>query len=148
MRGDRFVTDPNFATMLAEITSRGLLYLDPATHAPLLSRSGLQAPTLPDPGRIDFVREADAIIDESQNDEPLRDDDIRQNLTALEQRASLDRPPIGIAVNLNPRLVGILHDWAKGLPARGVTLVPLTATPPMPPPLPPPLNPDANQAKQ
>jgi hypothetical protein len=148
MRGDRFVTDPNFAAMLAEITSRGLLYLDPATHAPVLSRAGLQPPALPDPGRIDFVRKADAIIDESQNDEPLRDDDIRQNLTALEKRASLDRPPIGIAVNLNPRLVGILHDWANGLPARGVALVPLSATPPMPPPLPVVLNPDPNQARQ
>jgi polysaccharide deacetylase 2 family uncharacterized protein YibQ len=139
MRGDRFVTDPDFAGMLAEITSRGLLYLDPATHAPVLSRA------LPEPGHIDFVRAADAIIDAAQNGEPLRDEDIRQNLTALEKRASLERPPIGIAINLNPRLVGILHDWAKGLPSRGVALVPVSATPPMPPPAA--LNLDPNQAK-
>jgi polysaccharide deacetylase 2 family uncharacterized protein YibQ len=139
MRGDRFVTDPDFAGMLAEITSRGLLYLDPATHAPVLSRA------LPEPGHIDFVRAADAIIDAAQNGEPLRDEDIRQNLTALEKRASLERPPIGIAINLNPRLVGILHDWAKGLPSRGVALVPVSATPPMPPPAA--LNHDPNQAK-
>ena len=33
--------------------------------------------------------------------------------------------------------IDIIHDWAKGLPAKGVTLVPLTATPKMQPPGPP-----------
>jgi len=138
MRGDRFAADPYFTTMLVEITHRGLMYLDPLTHAPSLYPAGLDAPDLPEPGRIDLVRKADIIIDESVSyDEPLKDDEIRRNLDDLARRADLTNPPIGVAVNLNPRLIEIIHDWAKGLPAKGVTLVPLTATPKMQPPGPP-----------
>ncbi len=138
MRGDRFAADPYFTSMLVEITRRGLLYLDPLTHAPTLYPAGLDAPDLPEPGRIDLVRKADLIMDESVSyDEPLKDDEIRRNLDDLARRADPNNPPIGVAVNLNPRLIDIIHDWARGLPAKGVTLVPLTATPKMQPPGPP-----------
>lgn len=137
MRGDRFAQSNNFTGTLVEITKRGLFYLDPLTKTPVLYPPGTNPPELATPGNIDFVRKTAIVVDEQvQYDEPLGEAQIRKNLDTLTALASPDQPPIGLALNLTPKLIDILHDWANSLPARGITLVPLSATPKMPPPSP------------
>jgi polysaccharide deacetylase 2 family uncharacterized protein YibQ len=138
MRGDQFVSDPYFTSVLEEVTKRGLLYLDPRTGSKFVTSTTLELPELPTPGRTEMLRRTDILIDESPDYiEPLNEADIRKNLQDLERRASPDHPPIGVALNLNPILIDIIQQWANGLRARGVSLVPLTDTPQIPPPGPP-----------
>jgi polysaccharide deacetylase 2 family uncharacterized protein YibQ len=145
MRGDRFAQTPQFTNLLVDVTKRGLMYLDPHTGTTVLYPAEIKSPELPTPGNIDLVRKTEIVVDEQvQYDEPLSDDQIRHNLDTLAGLASPDQPPIGLAVNLTPNLVSIIHDWANTLPAKGVTIMPLSATPKMPPPPPPDVIPDPN----
>jgi len=137
MRGERYAQSSTFTNMLVEVTKRGLLYLDPLTKTPALYPPGTNPPTLLEPGNIDLVRKTAIVLDEQvQYDEVLSEDQIRKNLDTLTGLASPDQPPIGLALNLNAKLIDIIHEWANTLPARGITLVPLSATPKMPPPSP------------
>jgi polysaccharide deacetylase 2 family uncharacterized protein YibQ len=138
MRGERYAESPAFKNMLVEITKRGLLYLDPYTRTPALTPVTNASPELPVPGNIDLVRKMvlPPLDEPAPSGEPADEDQIRQNLDRLTGYASPDQPPIGLALNLNPKLIEIIRDWANTLPAKGVTLVPLSATPKMPPPPP------------
>jgi hypothetical protein len=125
--GERFAqTGQGFADLLAEMSKRGLLYVDPRTGAPALATaSGTN------------VRVVDMVIDQSPNaDATVTADMIDQRLAALERLATVRGSAIGLAGPPKPILLERIAVWAHALAAHGVTLVPVSATPgpPAPPP--------------
>jgi polysaccharide deacetylase 2 family uncharacterized protein YibQ len=127
MLGERFAqTGQGFADLLAEMSKRGLLYLDTRTGAPALAA-----------GAGPNVRVADMVVDQSpSSDTPATAEVIDQRLAALEHLALVRGSAIGIAGPPKPVLLERVAVWAHGLAARGVTLAPLTAIagPAAPPP--------------
>ena len=110
MRGERFSDLPGaFDPVLDEIGRRGLLYVD--------ARSG-RAPDRPGlPARAISV-----VLD----DPPARAE-IEAKLVALERVARERGTAIGLAGPVRPVTVERIAAWAKTLPARGLTLVPVSS---------------------
>lgn len=119
LMGERFAqAGLGFTDMLADIGKRGLLYLDPRTGAPAL----VTAPA--------HLRIADVVIDAPAGpDQPAPADLIDRRLALLTQIAAERGAAIGLAGPPKPVLLERLAVWVHALPARGLTLSPLTAMP-------------------
>ncbi len=109
LMGERLAQTPDAFAMVAEqLVARGLLYVDPrpggALPAPLVGRS------------------ADLVLDE-----PAGAAEIDAKLAQLEQVARERGSALGVAGPPRPVTVQHLAAWARGLAARGVALVPITA---------------------
>ncbi|MFZ3034993.1 MAG: divergent polysaccharide deacetylase family protein [Parvibaculum sp.] len=115
-QGARFVTDQSaLSPILSALKSRGLMYVDNgATSRSLVSRLApeVNLPFTTGVGNIDLIRSNDMIAD---------------SFTALEKSARAKGPAIGIASGF-PITVDAIADWAKTIGARGITLVPVSAT--------------------
>jgi hypothetical protein len=120
LMGERFAASPQMPAVLAELASRGLLYIAPS---PLPTLAG--AATTATPGQ----RTADVVLD----DPPVAAD-IGKRLAQLEQIAHDRGTALGVAGRPDPVTVGQLAAWAASLGARGLVLVPVSAlVPPLPP---------------
>lgn len=119
MMGERFAqAGLGFTDMLGDIGRRGLLYLDPRTGAPALAA----APA--------YLRIADVVIDAPAGpDQPAPADLIDRRLGLLVQIAAERGSAIGLAGPPKPVLLERLAVWVNALPARGLTLAPLSAMP-------------------
>ncbi len=119
MGGERFAESrQSFQDMLAAISARGLLYLDP--------RPGAALPG--DGSAMPYV--ASVVVDrESGPESPADAQTIDRNLAALEQIAARRGAAIGVAGPPTPVLLDRVAVWAHGLAARGLVLAPLTALP-------------------
>lgn len=111
MRGERFAEQSSsLRTVLDELSSRGLLYVDP--------RPGKTVDKLADvPGRA-----VDAVIDD-----PLSRAEIEAKLLTLERAAREKGSAIGFAGPLRPVTVERIAAWARGLDDKGITLLPVSA---------------------
>ncbi len=123
LAGERFAQTQGLGDVLNEVTKRGLLYLDPRTGAP-------------DLGDVDsdLVRVATLTVDASPNGEPVTAELIDRQLGVLEHEAAVHGWAIGLAGPPKPVLLERIAVWANGLPAHGISLVPLTAIPAPPKP--------------
>jgi polysaccharide deacetylase 2 family uncharacterized protein YibQ len=122
MMGERYAQNASgFNQVLADITGRGLLYVDPRTGAPALETA--------DPTTFRVV---DMIVDQTPNpDEVVTADIIDQRLATLEHLAAVRGAAIGLAGPPKPVLLERIAVWSRGLAARGITLAPVTAIPPV-----------------
>ena len=112
--GAKFTSDRNaLAPVLAEVASRGLLYLDDGTSPRSLAGDEAAALSLP-------VARADVAIDADPSPQA-----IEAALVKLEAQARANGVAIGVAAAL-PVSVERIGRWARGLEARGVALVPLS----------------------
>lgn len=132
MTGEHFAENGlGFSEMLEEIGKRGLLYLDPRTGAPALLAVSDITP----------IAVVDTIIDQPlAAEQPITADLIDQRLATLEMQAKTRGSAIGLAGPPQPVMLDHINIWARGLAARGVTLVPLSA-------LTAPVHADADEAK-
>jgi len=123
LMGERYAqTGLGFAALLAETSKRGLIYLDPRTGAPALTDAPVGT----------YV--ADLVIDAAPNaDEPMTADLIDRRLALLAKIAAEHGSAIGLAGPPRAILLERIAVWLHSLPARGITLVPLTAIPAPPP---------------
>lgn len=109
MRGERFAQVPELIGAVQDaLRTRGLLYLDPR-------------PGSGNPARA-WGRGVDVIIDE-----PATRGEIERRLTELERLARERGSALGLAGSPAPVLVERLANWAAGLDASGLVLVPPTA---------------------
>jgi hypothetical protein len=108
--GDRGALSP----VLGEVASRGLLYLDDGTSPRSLARDQAAALSLP-------FAAADVAIDADPSPQA-----IEAALVRLEALARSNGVAIGVASAL-PASLERVGRWARGLEARGVALVPLSA---------------------
>jgi polysaccharide deacetylase 2 family uncharacterized protein YibQ len=108
-RGERFANTPGqFGTMLGELASRGLLYVDPRPGASPLARVTSRA--------------VDIVIDE-----PAVRTEIETKLARLEEIARTRGSAIGLAGVPRPVTIDRIPAWATSLPSRGLTLAPVSA---------------------
>jgi polysaccharide deacetylase 2 family uncharacterized protein YibQ len=113
--GAKFTADSRaFAPVLAELGSRGLLYLDDGSSPRSLTASLA-------PGVNLRAAQADLVIDASPTPE-----DIEIALAKLETIARRQGVAIGVATALPLSLEHITH-WADALEARGIALTPVSA---------------------
>jgi polysaccharide deacetylase 2 family uncharacterized protein YibQ len=113
--GARFTaTDAAIAPVLREIAKRGLIYLDDGTSGRSLAGQIAGANNLPF-GKADLV--IDAVPSGSE---------IARSLGKLEQQARETGLAIGIASAL-PLTIERIAQWAKTVPSRGFSLVPMSA---------------------
>ncbi len=119
MGGERFAESRQaYADVLAAVSARGLLYLDPRPGA-----------ALPDAAQTPLYV-ADLLIDpESAPESPADAQAIDRNLAALEQIAARRGAAIGLAGPPTPVLLDRIAVWSHGLAARGLVLAPLSAMP-------------------
>lgn len=111
MRGERYAEQTSsWKAMLGEIGRRGLLYIDPRTGKPSDALADV-------PGRA-----VDLVID----DPPARAE-IEAKLANLERLAREKGAVIGLAGPLRPVTIERIAAWARGLDARGIALVPVSA---------------------
>lgn len=109
MRGERFAQVPELIGAVQDVLrARGLLYLDPR-------------PGSGNPARA-WGRGVDVIIDE-----PATRGEIERRLAELERLARERGSALGLAGSPAPVLVERLANWAAGLDANGLVLVPPTA---------------------
>ena len=114
-QGGRFTADPvALAPVLREISARGLIMVDDGSSP--RSLIGSMAARM----GISSVR-GDIMIDGQPQKEA-----INQQLAKLEALARSNGSAIGIA-NGYPVAIDLVADWARGLQARGIALVPLSA---------------------
>ena len=107
LRGERYALATTlFGDMLNQLTARGLLYVDP--------RPGAKAA----PGTVTVTMVVDDPPDRAS---------IDAKLSQLEQRARDGETVLGLAGPLRPVMVERIAAWARGLDARGVALVPVSA---------------------
>lgn len=120
--GGRFLADEAaLEPVLREIGRRGLIFVEDAD--PARSRAGALA------GRAGLIAlNADVVID--RGDKPAS---VKASLAELETLARERGVAIGAASAL-PNALGEIAQWAKGLEARGIALVPLSAMALSPPP--------------
>ena len=108
MAGARFAGSEQFADITAHLGRRGLFYLDATPGAPA-------------PVGVAWV-DADLRLDD-----PPDAATIDQGLAALEQLARQKGSAIGVAGPIFPVTVRRLADWAHGLRAQGLVLVPVSS---------------------
>ena len=116
LRGERFGdSDAQMAPVLAELATRGLLYVDP--------RPGAKRP--------DYVvgRSVDVILDA-----PAVRTEIEAKLARLEQIAHDRGSAIGLAGQPLPVTVDRIAAWSNTLASRGFALLPVSAVAPIVPP--------------
>ena len=108
-RGERFAANPDaFALVPAELSKRGLLYVDPRPGAP------------PPPGVAG--RSVDLVID----DPPARAE-VEAKLSNLERLARANGSALGLAGPLRTTTIERIASWAQDLAGRGIVLVPVSA---------------------
>ncbi len=115
MGGKFTASEPALNPVLRELSGRGLVYLDDGTSARSLVPGLAQTFRLP-------VAKADAVIDISPKGSA-----IDEQLAKLEAAARKKGIAIGAASSL-PVTIDRLAAWAKGLEAKGIQLVPVSAT--------------------
>ncbi|RAI60994.1 divergent polysaccharide deacetylase family protein [Roseicella frigidaeris] len=110
MRGERFaqLTD-SLGTLQANLTGRGLLYIDPRPGA-------VRAPARA------WGRGVDLVVDE-----PATRSEIERKLARLEALAREGGSALGYAGEASPVLVDRIAAWAGGIEGRGLVLAPVTA---------------------
>lgn len=115
-QGARLVTDEKgLSPILSALKSRGLMYVDNGASNRSLVSSIAPGIGLP-------------FIEGTRNVDPARSPDIiALSFTALEASAQSNSPAIGIASGF-PVTVDAIADWTKTLGAKGITLVPVSAT--------------------
>ncbi|NIJ41338.1 hypothetical protein FHS78_001625 [Parvibaculum indicum] len=114
-QGARFSTSATaLAPVLEALDKRGLMYIDNGASARSL------APSIAEEEGLPFAR-ADRIVDPQQSAEV-----ISNSLDALEVAAKQSGTALGVASGF-PATVDEINEWAAGLGARGLTLVPATA---------------------
>jgi uncharacterized protein len=109
LRGERFASLPQeINPVLAELSRRGLLYVDPR----------------PDAAQLPLVwsRSVDLVLDE-----PGAAADIDDKLAQLARLARAKGSALGFAGTVRPVTTQRLADWATGLPADGLVLAPVSA---------------------
>ncbi|MBC7802116.1 MAG: divergent polysaccharide deacetylase family protein [Gemmatimonadaceae bacterium] len=107
-RGERFAAQTStFALMMDEIGRRGLLYVDPRPGAPPPRTAG---------------RSVDLVIDD-----PATRADIEAKLAALERIARERGSAMGLAGRPQAMTVEKIAAWIRGLEARGIDIVPISA---------------------
>lgn len=114
--GGKFTADAGaLAPVLREIGERGLVYVDDGTSTRSLAKTlGFEA-------RVPVVT-SDVVIDAVQ-----RPDAIDKALARLETAAWANGTAVGSATGL-PLSLDRIARWTRGLQARGIALVPLSAT--------------------
>ena len=109
LRGERFAAAPGaIGPVLKELTERGLMYVDPRPGASAVLTGPVVTVTL----AVDDIQDPAAI------DARLQD---------LEKRARDGDGVVGLAGRVRPVTVDRIATWARGLEARGVVLVPVSA---------------------
>jgi len=115
LRGERFAAQGGgLPQVMAELTRRGLLYLDPRPSGPGVA--ALPAHT--------FGRVVDIVID--AGDPPARAE-MEGRLVALERLARERGTAVGLAGRLRPVTLERIAAWAQDAEARGFVLVPVSA---------------------
>jgi polysaccharide deacetylase 2 family uncharacterized protein YibQ len=113
--GARYTADPTaLGSTLAELTRRGLMYVDDGSSSRSIGEAAART------ARTPFAR-ADVVIDEV-----ARDDAIRARLAQLEQVARTKGLAVGTASAL-PISLRNLQPWLQSLDGRGLVLVPVSA---------------------
>jgi len=113
--GARFTASgADFGPMMEELGSRGLGYVDDGSSNRSL------APQLAAANRVPFAR-VDLVLDSNPAQAP-----IMAALAALEDKARQNGAAVGI-VSALPVSVEAVSQWAAGLAAKGIALVPLSA---------------------
>ena len=106
--------DPALTTAMKDVAGRGLMWVDDGSSSRSLAEATARATRTP------FAR-ADVVIDGV-----AADDMIQARLAQLEQMARAKGIAVGTASAL-PITLRHLERWTKGLEARGLTLVPISA---------------------
>lgn len=113
--GGKFTADAGaLDPLLAEMTKRGLMFVDDGSSARSLADKAAAKRDTP------FAR-GDLVVDAAPT--PT---EIAGRLAQLEQIARTRGIAVGVST-ARPAAVKTIADWAKGLDARGITLVPVTA---------------------
>ncbi|WP_181701565.1 divergent polysaccharide deacetylase family protein [Chthonobacter albigriseus] len=113
--GARFTAEgPALDPVMAEFTARGLLFVDEGTSSRSVAAAAAKAQATP-------FAAGDIVVDGIP-----AENDIAGRLAQLEQMARTRGVAVGTASAL-PVSVKLIGEWAKGLEARGITLVPITA---------------------
>jgi polysaccharide deacetylase 2 family uncharacterized protein YibQ len=109
MRGERFAANAELLGIVqANLTRRGLLYIDPRPGAPQPARA--------------FGRSVDLLLDEPS---AVRVE-VERRLTELEEMAKRQGSALGLANDPVPSVVAAIAAWSAGLEARGVVVAPVT----------------------
>ena len=113
--GARFTgSAPDFSPVIEELNARGLSYIDDGSSSRSIAEQLASARRMP------FIA-ADLLIDAA----PSRDTIIAA-LDTLEQKAKSKGQALGMLSGL-PISVNIIAEWIASLPAKGITLVPVSA---------------------
>ena len=114
MRGERFMQlAPSFGRVAAELSRRGLLYID--ARPPAQDMAPIDAPTL-------LVRAVDIVLDD-----PASRAEIEAKLAQLERIARDRGSALGLASALRPATVDLLAAWARTVETRDLVLAPVSA---------------------
>ncbi|WP_137181217.1 divergent polysaccharide deacetylase family protein [Roseomonas sp. AR75] len=109
MRGERFAANAELLGIVqANLTRRGLLYIDPRPGAPQPARA--------------FGRSVDLLLDEPS---AVRVE-VERRLTELEEMAKRQGSALGLANDPVPSVVAAIAAWSAGLESRGVVVAPVT----------------------
>jgi polysaccharide deacetylase 2 family uncharacterized protein YibQ len=109
MRGERFATNAELlGAVQAQLTRRGLLYVDPRPGAPQPARA--------------FGRSVDVLLDEPS---AVRSE-VERRLAGLEALARSTGSALGLANDPVPSVVAAIAAWSQGLDQRGVVLAPVS----------------------
>ncbi|WP_270936697.1 divergent polysaccharide deacetylase family protein, partial [Falsiroseomonas oryzae] len=109
MRGERFAANAELlATLQANLTRRGLLYVDPRPGAPQPARA--------------FGRPVDVLLDEPS---AVRAE-VERRLAELEAVARQNGSALGLANDPVPSVVAAIAGWASSLDARGLVIAPVS----------------------
>jgi polysaccharide deacetylase 2 family uncharacterized protein YibQ len=109
MRGERFATNAEMlGAVQAELTRRGLLYVDPRPGAPQPARA--------------FGRSVDLLLDEPS---AVRSE-VERRLAELEALARRSGSALGLAGDPVPSVVAAIAAWSAGLEERGLVVAPVS----------------------
>ena len=107
LRGERFANSPAlFGPVQKQFAERGLLYVEPRVNAAVSGAAVGVSMVVDDPPQRAAI-------------------DLR--LAELEERARDGKPAIGLVESPRPVTVDRVASWARGLDARGIALVPVSA---------------------
>jgi polysaccharide deacetylase 2 family uncharacterized protein YibQ len=110
LRGERFAANAELlGTIQADLTQRGLLYVDPRPGAPQPARA--------------YGRAVDLILDEPSSARH----EVERRLGELETLARQGHSPIGLANNPDPSVITAIANWAETAESRGLAIAPITA---------------------
>jgi polysaccharide deacetylase 2 family uncharacterized protein YibQ len=114
MRGERLaaMTD-QMEAVLAELSGRGLLYVDPREGSGPIPRT--------------WGRHVDLVIDDAADQGVADRAMIDSKLAALEQQARDAGSAVGLVMRPTPVAVARIAAWSNGLVDRGLTLAPVSA---------------------